>query len=51
MASNFVDIIYTLIDKVSPTAKKVDQSLRGVGKGAEVAGDSVDSLDKKQGKL
>jgi len=51
VASNFVDIIYTLIDKVSPTAKKVDQSLRGVGKGAESAGDSIDSIEKSQKNL
>jgi tape measure domain-containing protein len=51
MANSIVDIIYRLVDKVTPEAKKVSGSLKNIESSAESAGDGVDSLDKKQGKL
>ena len=51
MASNIVEIIYSLIDKVSPKAKQVSSALGGIDEKAEKAGSSVDSLEKKQSKL
>ena len=51
MASNIVEIIYALIDKVSPKAKQVSAALGGIDEKAAKAGSSVDSLDKKQSKL
>ena len=51
MASNIVEIIYSLIDKVSPNAKQVSSALGGIDEKAEKAGSSVDSLEKKQSKL
>ncbi len=51
MASNIVEIIYSLIDKVSPKAKHVSAALGGIDEKAAKAGGSVDSLEKKQSKL
>ena len=51
MASSFVEIIYTLIDKVSPKAKNVSDSLAKIDEQALLAGKGVDSLEKKQSKL
>lgn len=51
MASSFVEIIYTLIDKVSPKAKNVSTALAVIDEKAQSAGRGVDSLEKKQSKL
>jgi tape measure domain-containing protein len=51
VASNIVEIIYALIDKVSPKAKQVSAALGGIDEKAAKAGSSVDSLEKKQSKL
>lgn len=51
MASSFVEIIYTLIDKVSPKAKHVSTALAVIDEKAQSAGKGVDSLEKKQSKL
>ena len=51
MANSIVEIIYMLVDKVTPDAKKVSGSLKNIESSAKSAGDGVDSLDKKQGKL
>jgi len=51
VASNIVEIIYSLIDKVSPKAKQVSSALGGIDEKAAKAGGSVDSLEKKQSKL
>jgi tape measure domain-containing protein len=51
LASNIIEIIYTLIDKVSPGAKKVASGLRDVDDGAKKAGSGLDDADKKQSRL
>ena len=51
MANSFVEIIYTLIDKVSPKAKQVSTALAVIDEKAQSAGGGVDSLEKKQSKL
>jgi tape measure domain-containing protein len=51
VASNIVEIIYALIDKVSPKAKQVSTALAVIDEKAAKAGGSVDSLEKKQSKL
>jgi TP901 family phage tail tape measure protein len=51
MASSIVEIVYRLIDKVSPEAKKVSKSLDGIDSSGKKAAKSQDDVESSQKKL